>query len=61
LLREALADDPVKCSIHGFTSLGFLEMTRKKSDEPLLAETLVPCPRCRGKGMIQKEEDELES
>lgn len=60
-LQESLADDPVKCSVHGFTSLGFLELTRKKSEGPLPGETLLPCPRCRGKGMIQKEENELES
>lgn len=60
-LQEALARDSVKCSVHGFTSLGFLEMTRKKTDEPLAGETLVPCPRCLGKGMIQKEEETIES
>ena len=60
-LQEALAKDPVKCSVHGFTSLGFLELTRKKTDEPLMSETLITCPRCRGLGMIQKEDDELDS
>ncbi|NLC33430.1 MAG: hypothetical protein GX781_09065 [Clostridiales bacterium] len=60
-LQETLAKDPVKCSVHGFTSLGFLELTRKKTDEPLLGETLIPCPRCSGKGVIYKEEDELDA
>ena len=29
-LEEALRDDPVKAVVHGFTSLGLVEMTRKK-------------------------------
>ena len=29
-LEEALKDDPVKAVVHGFTSLGLVEMTRKK-------------------------------
>ncbi len=29
--RAILKDDPVKCVVHGFTSLGLLEMTRKKT------------------------------
>ena len=30
-LRALLREDPVKCVVHGFTSLGLLEMTRKKT------------------------------
>ena len=60
-LREALKHDPVKTSIHGFTALGFLELTRKKTEAPLRGETLLPCPLCRGKGMIQQEENEDEA
>lgn len=60
-LRTALARDPVKSAIHGFTALGFLELTRKKTDAPLRGETLVPCPHCRGSGMIHIEEDEDEA
>ncbi len=29
-MEEALRDDPVKAVVHGFTSLGLVEMTRKK-------------------------------
>ena len=29
-LEEAVRDDPVKAVVHGFTSLGLVEMTRKK-------------------------------
>ena len=60
-LRAALSKDPVKTAVHGFTSLGFLELTRKKTDAPLTGETLLPCPFCRGTGMIRKEENEDEA
>lgn len=30
-LEDALRDDPVKAVVHGFTSLGLMEMTRKKN------------------------------
>ena len=60
-LRAALSKDPVKTAVHGFTSLGFLELTRKKTDAPLTGETLLPCPFCRGSGMIRKEENEDEA
>ena len=32
-MRAALADDPVQTVIHGFTSLGLMELTRKKTEE----------------------------
>lgn len=34
-LEAALADDPVKTVIHGFTALGLMELTRKKAEESL--------------------------
>ncbi|MBQ9263811.1 MAG: ribonuclease E/G [Clostridia bacterium] len=33
-LSAALRDDPVKTVIHGFTHLGLMEMTRKKTENP---------------------------
>ena len=46
--------DPVKCVVHGFTSLGLLEMTRKKTDvAPYHHQTqAAPCPHCGGTGLI---------
>ena len=29
--RDLLRDDPVKCTVHGYTALGLLELTRKKT------------------------------
>lgn len=31
-LEAALRDDPVKCTVHGFTRLGLMEITRKKTE-----------------------------
>ena len=38
-LRNALLTDPVKCEVHGFTSLGLLEMTRMKGRKTLYEQT----------------------
>ena len=55
-LAKAFAQDRVKTVIHGFTSLGLIEMTRKRSRRPLAADWTKPCPTCGGRGTI-KEED----
>ena len=55
-LEEAFASDRVKTVIHGFTSLGLIEMTRKRSRRPLRDDWTTPCPACHGKGYV-KEED----
>lgn len=57
-LQEAFAADRVKTVIHGFTSLGLIEMTRKKSRVSLRDEWTRPCAVCRGTGreMLSKEE-----
>jgi len=55
-LRTALAADPVKTVVHGFTSLGLIEMTRKKTRVTLRDEWTQPCPHCRGTGRVRKEE-----
>lgn len=51
-LLEALKNDPEKSVIHGFTSLGLLEMTRKKTEAA--ASPLSLCPRCHGTGHIEE-------
>lgn len=51
-LAEALSSDPVKTVLHGFTSLGLMEMTRKKSHTSL--SSVSPCPHCRGTGLKEE-------
>ena len=56
-LEEALRDDPVKTAIHGFTSLGLLEMTRKKTTAPLSQIQETPCPHCKGTGKLENKHE----
>lgn len=58
MLSEAFANDRVKTVIHGFTSLGLIEMTRKRSRRPLRDEWTRPCRVCHGTGreMLYEEE-----
>ena len=55
-LREAFAADRVKTVVHGLTSLGLVEMTRKKTRAPLLSDWTQPCMHCGGTGRIPREE-----
>lgn len=57
-LAEAFAADRVKTVIHGFTSLGLIEMTRKRSRCTLREEWTRPCPACRGTGREMLHEEE---
>ncbi len=58
-LQAAFSADRVKTVIHGFTSLGLIEMTRKRSRCTLRAEWTRPCPACHGTGreMLHKEDE----
>ncbi len=51
-LQEACSMDTAKTVIHGFTSLGLLEMTRKKTGPSL--HTTSPCPHCKGTGLKEE-------
>ncbi len=55
-LETAFAADRVKTVVHGFTSLGLVEMTRKKVRAPLWQDWMEACPACRGAGRVRKEE-----
>ena len=52
-LEEALFDDPVKTVIHGFTALGLMEISRKKTSAQLAQINDTPCPHCRGTGILE--------
>ena len=52
ILEESFRDDPVKTTLHGFTKLGLMEITRKKTDES--PSPLPICPRCHGTGLIEE-------
>ncbi|WP_175990882.1 Rne/Rng family ribonuclease [Bacillus sp. Marseille-Q1617] len=50
--RDALKDDSQRTTILGFTSLGVLELTRKRTRPSLNEYVTVPCPVCSGTGRI---------
>ena len=52
-LRRALANDRTKTSVSGFTSLGLVEMTRKRTRESLAHLLCEPCPVCSGAGQVK--------
>ena len=51
-LSEELKKDKGRTSIVGFTKLGLLEMTRKRTSVPLVNVMFSKCPVCGGKGFI---------
>src|SRR3989304_963944 len=48
--RKALARDHTRINVNGFSSLGLLEMTRKRTRESLAPVLCEPCPTCQGRG-----------
>lgn len=51
-MAEALSDDRVKTVVHGFTHLGLLEITRKRTRESLRELLTQPCKACRETGRV---------
>jgi ribonuclease G len=50
---KALARDRTRMTINGFTSLGLVEMTRKRTRESLARVLCEACPTCQGRGQIK--------
>ncbi|HEY0822535.1 MAG TPA: ribonuclease G [Ramlibacter sp.] len=51
--RKQLARDRVKTMAGGFSQLGLVEMTRKRTRESLAHMLCEPCPVCQGKGTVR--------
>ena len=51
--RKALSRDHTKMTVNGFTSLGLVEMTRKRTRESLAHLLCEPCPTCNGRGEVK--------
>lgn len=51
--NKALMRDRTRMSINGFTALGLVEMTRKRTRESLAHILCEPCPTCQGRGQIR--------
>jgi ribonuclease G len=52
-LKKALARDPTRTTVSGFSALGLVEMTRKRTRESLAHILCEPCPTCAGRGEIK--------
>ena len=52
-LNKALARDRTKMTVNGFTALGLVEMTRKRTRESLAHVLCEPCASCAGRGEIK--------
>ena len=51
--RKQLAKDRTKVTVSGFTGLGLVEMTRKRTRESLAHMLCEPCPTCAGRGQVK--------
>ena len=51
--RKQLARDRVKTQVGGFSSLGLVEMTRKRTRESLAQLLCEPCEQCQGAGRVR--------
>jgi len=51
--NKALARDHTRISVNGFTQLGLVEMTRKRTRESLAHVLCEPCPTCGGRGEVK--------
>ncbi len=52
-LRRALARDRTRMTVNGFTQLGLVEMTRKRTRESLAHVLCEMCPTCDGRGEVK--------
>jgi len=51
--KRALARDRSRVTVNGFTGLGLVEMTRKRTRESLAHILCEPCPTCGGRGEVK--------
>ncbi|GGY09564.1 ribonuclease G [Paludibacterium paludis] len=52
-LAKSLARDRTRVTLNGFTSLGLVEITRKRTRESLAHVLCESCPQCQGRGEIK--------
>jgi ribonuclease G len=52
-LKKALARDRTRMTVNGFTQLGLVEMTRKRTRDSLAHQLCEPCPVCEARGRVR--------
>ena len=55
-LREGFLNDRIKTVVHGTTSLGLVEITRKRNRADWYEQETEICPHCEGTGRIKRNE-----
>ena len=55
-LEKALTGDHARTSVHEFSPLGLVEMTRKRTTESLERQLCEPCQACAGRGSLRTAE-----
>ncbi|MGE5626004.1 MAG: ribonuclease G [Bacillota bacterium] len=55
-LQQALAQDHAKTQVTAVSTLGLVEMTRKRTRESLEHVLCEPCPTCQGRGSVKSAE-----
>src|SRR5258708_16127905 len=51
--RKALSRDRTRVTVNGFSQLGLVEMTRKRTRESLAHVLCEACPICEGRGALK--------
>ncbi len=51
--KKALSRDRTRMTVSGFSALGLVEMTRKRTRESLAHVLCEPCPVCQGRGELK--------
>src|SRR5690606_19151410 len=52
-LNKALKKDRTRMTVSGFSQLGLVEMTRKRTRESLAQQLCEPCPTCQARGNVR--------
>ena len=52
-LKKNISRDRTRLTLNGFTALGLIEMTRKRTRESLAHVLCEPCPMCQGRGEVK--------
>ncbi|TAL89893.1 MAG: ribonuclease G [Candidimonas sp.] len=52
-LHKALAKDRTRMTVSGFSQLGLVEMTRKRTRDSLAHQLCEPCPTCQSRGHVK--------
>jgi ribonuclease G len=55
MLNEELKKDKARTNVSGMSTLGLVEMTRKRTQASLVKSLCQPCSYCEGRGYVKKE------